>query len=451
MLLNKKYLITRFFVVAIAAMALVSCSETHAGFDLFPDTGDTDSAATRKPNQPQGKVFIYMALGYNNLVNYLSSDIEELAASPLPGGLWNDDIILVFSHKTAKYHDYSTDTSPTLTRLYRGWDGSVTRDTLMVMDKSTASASAETINEVLTYIHEMFPSSSYGMLMSSHGTGWAPSNYSNDPKRYEGYSSSDSGIWQTQRQDKFIAKPFLEDLSVDGAPAVKGIGVQNISSSEIMEINVTDLADAIPMKMDYIIFDACLMGGIEVAYEFRDICDTMVCSQTEILADGMDYSTMLSYLFGGDVPDLRGFCENFYRYYNSKSGTNRSATISLIDCNSLEPLAAFCKDYFTNNRDRIANLEGASSVQKYFRSSNLGWFFDLADIIIESGASEEQIALMNEALDECILYKAATPKFIDLPINSHCGISMYLPYKSRTYLNTFYKTLEWNKATGLVQ
>jgi len=57
----------------------------------------------------------------------------------------------------------------------------------------------------------------------------------------------------------------------------------------------------------------------------------------------------------------------------------------------------------------------------------------------------------HEALDNCVLYRAATEKFMELAINEHCGLSMYLPYAGYDYLNTFYKTLEWNKATGLVQ
>ena len=40
----------------------------------------------------------------------------------------------------------------------------------------------------------------------------------------------------------------------------------------------------------------------------------------------------------------------------------------------------------------------------------------------------------------------------NLTINTHSGLSMYLPFTTgRDYLNNFYKSLEWNKATGLIQ
>ena len=65
------------------------------------------------------------------------------------------------------------------------------------------------------------------------------------------------------------------------------------------------------MKMDFIIFDACFMGSVEVAYELRDVCDKIVASPTEVIAEGMDYITMASYLMKSSGSDLEGFCRNY--------------------------------------------------------------------------------------------------------------------------------------------
>jgi hypothetical protein len=59
-------------------------------------------------------------------------------------------------------------------------------------------------------------------------------------------------------------------------------------------------------------------------------------------------------------------------------------------------------------------------------------------------------------LNECIIYKAATPSFLGLQIDSYSGLSMYLPSVTKddqgvAGLNAFYKTLAWNKATNLVE
>ena len=66
--------------------------------------------------------------------------------------------------------------------------------------------------------------------------------------------------------------------------------------------------------------------------------------------------------------------------------------------------------------------------------------------------SEDHKERLKTALEGCVVYKAATPEFIsDIKLEKHSGLSMYLPFTDRGYLNNFYRTLEWNKATGLVQ
>ena len=213
--------------------------------------------------------------------------------------------------------------------------------------------------------------------------------------------------------------------------------------------------------MKSMIFDACFMGAVEVAYELRNVTEMLVASQTEILADGMDYETMTTYLFKNGKTDLKGFCQNFYDYYNSKSGEFQSATISMVDCTMLEPLAQVCSEIFSANRAGIAALEGSDKVQKYFRKEYEDihkWYYDLESIARNCGSDESQLQRLSDALEGCILYKAATERFISMEnaanpfyIKEHSGLSMYLPYSNRPYLNAFYKELEWNKATGLVQ
>ena len=151
---------------------------------------------------------------------------------------------------------------------------------------------------------------------------------------------------------------------------------------------------------------------------------------------------------------MKGFCENFFNYYNNQSGDYKSATISLIDCSKLDQLAMACREIFASQREEIKALEGSMTVQRYYRLRNSyhhKWFYDLEDIALCSGISQAQEDRLKNALKECVVYKAATEEFLnEITINTHCGLSMYLPYSSHTYLNNFYKTLEWNKATNLI-
>lgn len=422
----------------------ISCSRTDDNFltDL-EGNGTLNASSGRLPNTERRNVLIIYSLGFNNLSSYLKQDIDDIANGPLPSGFRSDDIILVFSHNTKGA--YSVQTSPVLTRLYRESDGTTVRDTVMVLPESTISASAETLNTVLEFVKESYPAANYGMLMSSHATGWIPAGYSSNSSSLE-YSSP-----MYRRSRRPVAMPYVEEEPQDGMPMVKSFGVQTMADKTAYEMDITDMAEAIPMKMDYIIFDACFMGSIEVAYELRDVCDLIAASQTEILAEGMVYETLTDHILRDD-PDLEGFCREYYDFYNGKTGVYRSATISLVDCRKLDGLAQECRKIFSNHREGLAAIESSSYVQKYWRSSAHKWFYDLESIAINAGATQEEIAVLHEELDRCVIYKAATPCFMeDFDIDIHSGFSMYLPYSGRNYLNSFYKTLKWNKATGLVE
>lgn len=448
--LRLTHILARIAVIIATVAAMVSCARDLDDFTIRPGINTEQVSNPRIPGDTYRNVFIVYSMGFNNISSYLRTDLQELTANTELRNV--RDRIIIFSHLRKGNEKQSC---PVLTELRSDEYGNITCDTLEVFPNTTHSADAKTVSDVLTRIRDTFPAKSYSLLISSHGTGWAPENYCATPSSFES-SSSGSWSWRAKEKEDLVPKihwTYPEDSSI---PMVKSIGAETVSGSNI-EINITELAESIPMKMDYIIFDACFMGGIEVAYELRNVCDKIVASQTEVIAEGMDYITMASYLMKGSGPDLEGFCKNYYEYYNNHQQVlYRSATISLIDTRNLEPLAEACKEVFESHRSEIAALEGKNIVQPYFQksySSLHGWFFDLESVIINGGASQEQQARVKNALNQCIIYKAATETFFttQIKIDHHCGLSMYLPYKNKAYLNKFYKSLEWNKATGLVK
>ena len=97
---------------------------------------------------------------------------------------------------------------------------------------------------------------------------------------------------------------------------------------------------------------------------------------------------------------------------------------------------------------RVEVGEGVTTI-----GDNAFWgFYDLESIVRVAGASEEEIARLQNALDQCILYKGHTPEFMnEFSIDIFSGFSMYLPSHGSIELNKFYQTLQWNIATGLVE
>lgn len=442
----------RFKAITFAVMAFaaaISCTDFYeSDFSTNlnnPEYKRPEEATLAETPYYSNRVFVMFSLGFNDLSSYLASDFEDLTTGALPGYGFGEDVVLVLKHNTYENRNYSQRTSPVLIQLYKRND-EIISETLKVFDENTVAASASMIEEVLTYAKTKFPARSYGMLMSSHGSGWAPQGYCSSPPD----KSADNGnIWINS----------LNAYQDDGLPLTKSIGAHYTNTSNTFEINIPDLADAIPMHLDYIIFDACLMGGIEVAYELKDKCDKICFSQAEIMAEGMDYEKLLSSLFDYNDIDLLGVADSFYDQYKNKFGVNRSATISVVDCKKIEPLVNIIAKHSEAINDLAVSKE-RESVQGYFRPAikrGFGIFYDLQDIIIKSGATKEELDELNAVLYNCVLCKYATEKFFatyanhEFDINIHSGLSMYLPDSERYILNEYYKNLKWNKATNIVK
>lgn len=431
-----------------AALALVAVT---AGCDwIFPDRGC-------KVDEESRKVLLLYSAGHNSLRSYLLDDIKDLRQGWLPGNGCNDDILLVYTHTSSKNGSYSQPSTPYLIRLYRDKEGTAVSDTLVTYEAGTVSSSALQINNVLTYIKENYTSGSYGMIFSSHATGYLPAGFYKDPGSYtfaaEGMMKSHGTGRSGGRFGIPSPVPYIEPEHDPSLPMVKSIGEDRVGSgsSQISyEMDLPDFAEAIPMKLDYLLFDACLMGGIEAAYELSGKVGKLGFSQAEVLAEGLDYKTLTARLLQNETPDPESVCDDYFAQYDSESGVYRSATISLIDCDRLEPLAEICRRLFSTYREAIASADH-SAVQRFFRYDK-HWFYDLESILTEAGISSGDLKELHSALDQCVIYKGHTPEFMnEFDIHTFSGFSMYLPSNGHPELEKFYKTLKWNKATGLVK
>lgn len=401
-----KNLIKYLLIIGLAAVTAVSCDW------LSPDKPE------KKANLPFERTLILYSAGFNSLSEYLEDNVNTIIAGTYVPERMSKNSIFVISKSTRG--SYSNQTAPCIIRLYREEGGTVVRDTVKRMETGTVMAEAGTLRKSLEYIRDNYPSASYGMLVSSHATGWLPAEYYNNPKKFEGRSASTKSITQE-------------------------VG----SNGESFEMELEDFAAAVPMHMDYILFDACLTGGVEVAYALKDVTDKIGFSQAEVLAEGFDYNTLASRLLEENEINVKGVCEDYYNYYDSQKGDYRSATISVVSTEGMDNLAETCRGLFEKYREGLAGIN-PDNVQGFFRF-NKHWFYDLADILEKAGASEEDIAELSGAIDNCIIYKATTPYFLNIRIDSFCGLTMYLPCDGSAFLDNYYKGLSWNRATGLVQ
>lgn len=389
---------------------------------LMAVLGVSSCSCDKREKTSYENLLIYYGCGYNNLSGYLAEDIRSITEGAVPD-VNSDNAIVAFCHNTVRNTgDYQTKHAPCLIKIYRR-SGYVVRDTLKVYPEKSVDTDPEFFNSVLSEIKNRYQAKHYGLIFSSHGSGWLPESYYYSPK------------------DK-----TKSDI-------LRSIGSQyDISAANAREMDIRKFAEAIPMHLDYMILDCCLMGCVEVAYEVKDKCSYFVASPTEILTDGLDYVNIPGRLLSSK-PDLEGVCLDYYSLYEKRS--NPSATISLVDCSMLTELSRIAADIISAHREEIEALD-RNRIQSYARRSR-PYFYDFRHILESCGATQQELELLDSALEKAVLLEKHTEYFLrgesdyNIKLDNCSGMSMYLPGASWTYLNDYYKTLAWNKQVKLVE
>ena len=417
-------MVKRLIWTLLAVLLVATACSKDAGFEMGISGADSASRSSseRGYSMPSRRVMVMISAGYNSLSGYLSEDLKDLESGYLPEGTYfNADVLLVLARLPKSAGDYASPSAPVLYRLWANRSGEVQRDTIQVWGGDTQLCTRETIHEALSTTQKKYPAQSYGVVFSSHGSGWLPSGYYTDPSKFEPSSGS---LWS------------LRSIGQDKTPTGG------------TEMSLEDFADAIPMHLDYCLIDACLSGCVEVAHALKGKADIVGFSPTEVLADGFDYKNITTHLFAKPLDPVE-VCREYFAYYNAQSGSNRSATITAVDTRKMDALEAVCKELFEAYRPILKTMSGGN-VQGYFRYDR-HYFYDLRDILVQAGISEQEKTRLDAALSQFIVYQAATDYFLSIPLTRVCGLSMYLPSMGSTYLNNYYKEhVSWNQATELV-
>ena len=297
----------------------------------------------------------------------------------------------------------------------------------------------------------MFPADEYGLILWSHGTGWLPVGFYETPVE-------DNPASLSKVQEMFCA-PVCEAEEDPFADMVKMVRNDNLSgnagnsavrsfgSDNGKEIELKDLVAAFPYKLSFLIFDACLMGGIEVLYELKDSTDYIISSPAEILSAGFPYSEIMQHIFATPT-DLEAVAQEYYDLYNNQPTATRYGTISLVKTSELDAVAEISKEIFESGREKMAAID-VSDVQRYYRGKK-HWFYDFGHYM-EQIATPEQYSKFSDALNKAVIYKATTPYFFNIIMEEYSGVSTYIPIPANSTLSTYYKTLKWNEATGFIE
>lgn len=344
-------------------------------------------------------VLVYIA-AENSLSSYAFGNIQSMITGAKSEHLQNGNLLVYLDSRRG---------APQLIQIAKNELGEYDQIVLKEYEEQN-SASVEVmrgvINEVLG--DDRFEADSYGLILWSHGTAWLPQDYKN----------------------------MLRSFGQDG--------------ENWMEIN--ELAKALPdNRFDFILFDACYMASIEVAYALRNKADYIIASPTEILAGGFPYQTMLEPMFRKEA-DLVAICEQFYNYYDNRSGMERSASISLVQTDKLEGLASAARQILQGKGEGIEglNLSEVQALDHLVRNRQMLYDFDHFINQVATGSNYEPL---NQALSQAIIYAKSTPSATYgygggtvMAINHFCGLSSYVPQSVQVELNEWYRSLDWYKA-----
>lgn len=327
-------------------------------------------------------------------------------------------------------------------------------------EQERSSASGEMLTEVLRYVRENFDSDEYGLVMGSHATGWLPQGKASEglsarraPRRTFGIDVGPEG---SMASDKGVAGSVPEEIEIDNlAAAIKASGVHP----------------------EYVLFDACLMQNIEVAYTMRDVTDYVIASPISISAEGAYYTDLVRLgLFTSDPVDVARTYADYYLGRGSIPYTDGYGTvISCVRTSGIERLASTVSDLLrelapaANGAERLEVLKKSDMSQAFYYHTyckNFYWrphYYDLVSAFEALGATPEQMERLLAAVDEAVPYKAANKSFWigpgyytvqTMPDDAArwCGVSMFVP--QQTYsdiaprsifgdLNEKYKRTQW--------
>lgn len=357
-------------------------------------------------------LILFYTIGHNNgLSGNIAQNLNEILEGELPSIESSEHVVLFLQH--------SDNSAPRLLRLGIDHSGknisrAVSLEEMSGWDSNSVSSSTDSLAHVLNYISRQFQARRNYLVLSSHGSGWMP-----------------AGAYDPSDVYTFIENTFGQDLHKDG--------------NKVYEMGVRLLAQRLPMHFDAIIFDACLMAGVEVAYELKDKCDYIGFSPTEIMSHGMYYQTMCKHLLNNNVVSV---AKDYMNYYRNRSGS-RCGCYTIVDCSRLEALAQACKAIFAAHRSDLDNIQ-PDQVQGYFRNDK-HWYYDLKDVIENIGVDEEELRAFNDALDKAVLFTDHTDTFLGLRLERCCGLSTYLSIQGTFTLDAYYKLYQWNIATEYVR
>lgn len=395
----------------------------------------------QQPAKRSGRTVLAYLISNNqagSLDTYLRNNVIDMYTAL--GNMKESCTLLVF------YRPYTNDaplSNPTLMSFYTDGRGNVNSQPALtgvnltfesicqVAEKKEYTMNSQiatdpaVMEEVFKDMQTVAPSDSYGVIFGSHGTGWMKGN-------------------------SVLTKAFGDDSGYN--------------------IDIPDLANALKnsftKKLDFVLFDACMMGTAEVCYELKDVTSYCVGSVLETPVYGFPYDQLLPYLYADSV-DYSAVCHEFISFNKTN---NLWGTCAAVDCSQMDNLAEAVKTKLLEWKEALPSVS-MENVQQYGVNSYRYFSYDVLDFFRELGRKygvaetdlNTEFASVQTALNQAVIAKECIPNppsVFKVDDARFCGIGMYIPGEYNDYItndsnpswpfwNTYYeKAIAWYRAAG---
>ena len=411
-----KKLLAVAIVLSILFSVFASCSQTQSQTSSNNSTidrelervGETSGAYDNFSSKPlkDSQKLVALESGKSKtkntvLIYLVGSDLES------KGGYATKDI--------KEMIDCYVDTSKTNVLIYAGGSNSwnikisASQNTLLLLkngDFYRVAATKEAANmgygstlaDFLTYSYKNYPAENYSLIFWNHGGG---------------------PIYGYGLDEQFNDRLYLHELEW----AMKNSPFKN-------------------KKLEFVGFDACLMGTLETAQAFEPYANYFIASEELEPGTGWNYAFLKTY---NTATSTRQVTDAVLSYYeNSLKNKNSSYTLSCMDLTKLDTLVdaadklflEMTKDVLTGGFNAVAKARNNTKRFGVSSSSNLANSYDLVDLYHMAQMLGSGYQPLTQNLKKAI--NSVVVKNVSFTQNAS-GVSVYYPYDN---LNSFVKGAE---------
>lgn len=352
--------------------------------------------------------------GDNNLDEYAFMDFNELE---LIGSDENINILVQYD----RFEANSQANWSSAKRFYVTTDYDIdTINSTEITDLGEVdSGDYHTVVDFVNWGKTSYPADNYALIIWDHGSGW---------------------------QKKSLNRKFQKSISSDDTSG-SHISIANGD----FELMLSEIKQSLGKKLDFLGFDACLMGMWELTYSSEEYSRFLAFSEETENASGWEYNTLLD-LFKQSDKTAKSLCKSVV----NSSLDSVGATISCIDLSYIPSLTEninnFALQYQDNHSIDFEILTAYSNTlsmetEEYYK--DFGMFFNNLILLVNDDIKTQWIApILNDYFSAVVLSKGKDTEVADYTKATGFTIFMNMGSSFNEGEEDLYLNSSWSRNTA---